>query len=478
MVFRSGTDSLTTLMHQDRHGNIGGLCDALPLVFSGAAISLVMDLGLEMERLEREKTERSVAAPPPPPGASRRSAALEASQEFMLDNCGFKHLTKVSTRLADIASLVTVLVPLSLANSSLAEEFKRTLQALSALSAFREAVPTATNFTALVHLSSEGSAGNGRQGAVGTDRAQQKRRSSREKPVWLPSVDVTALAAAKSLSQSTLAKRRHDLFNPDSKDLPLSKPENSVRETMTAAKERLNDLNRKTEHWAIDGGAVIVKCPVYVWSTVAVCGILVLGGFMIGFFVGERIPGVDPFGIASFTWVLAGFIILIAKSVRVSEWSWRDFLLGRVTCRSVTELHTVTRLDAQDIIMYLLSTRHRNLLGTCGPFNTPFREKNPGGFSIDVKIELQTLWACGIIPLQVTTLEGPNLVLLDLTRGQKGLMKADHSTEGYAENDNYIAVCRDLPPADDGRDAPLVLFESVSWIKIVGIYDCLERKFR
>lgn len=460
MIFRSGADDLLTLMHQDRHGNIDGLCDALPLAFSGAAISMVMELGKKM------KKQQPSTKTPPPRGetainASRPYVLLEASTERMLDDGGIE-LETTSIKLVDIASLVTLLVPLSLGKASLAHEFKRTLQAISALAAFGDVVPIATDFTALVQLSSEGSAGNGPG-------------ISREKEVLNSYPDMVTV---KPLSQSGLARRRLHLLDPDAMDLPFCVSQEVVKSHMKAAKERLKDLNRKTEEWAIDGEAVIVQCPVYVWSTVAVCSILVLGGFMIAFFVGERIPGVDPFGIASFTWVLAGFIILIAKSVRVSEWPWRDFLLGRVTCRSITELHSVTRVDAQDIIMYFLSTRARNPLRTCGPFNTPFRERRPGGFSIDVKIKLQTLWACGIIPLEVTTLEGPKLVLLDLARGRSGLTSAEHSAGGYAQNNDLIAACMDLPPGDDCRDAPLGLHYNVVWIKIGGIYNCMERRFR
>ncbi|KAF5485649.1 hypothetical protein CGCF413_v013441 [Colletotrichum fructicola] len=86
------------------------------------------------------------------------------------------------------------------------------------------------------------------------------------------------------------------------------------------------------------------------------CGILVVGGITAGLIVGERIPGVDPFNIATFAWVLAAFIILIAKSLSVREWPWRDFLRGQVPCRSVSELHTVTGIDEQRILKYLLAS--------------------------------------------------------------------------------------------------------------------------
>ncbi|KAK1689046.1 hypothetical protein BDP55DRAFT_653966, partial [Colletotrichum godetiae] len=69
------------------------------------------------------------------------------------------------------------------------------------------------------------------------------------------------------------------------------------------------------------------------------------------------------------SWIIAGFIILAAKSIRVSEWPWRDIFLGRATCRSVREVANVTGLEAQEILMYLLSSEARIPLKSRGPHN-------------------------------------------------------------------------------------------------------------
>ena len=95
----------------------------------------------------------------------------------------------------------------------------------------------------------------------------------------------------------------------------------------------------------------------YVITVLLLCSILAIGGILAGLLVGERITGVDPFGILTFTWLLAGFVILVAKSIRVTcnAWPWRDFLSGEGPFLSVSELHSVTGTKEQDILGYLLS---------------------------------------------------------------------------------------------------------------------------
>lgn len=48
----------------------------------------------------------------------------------------------------------------------------------------------------------------------------------------------------------------------------------------------------------------------------AISALLVIGGLVVGFVVGERIS-VDPFNITMFCWALAAFLLLVAKAIRV-----------------------------------------------------------------------------------------------------------------------------------------------------------------
>jgi len=56
---------------------------------------------------------------------------------------------------------------------------------------------------------------------------------------------------------------------------------------------------REMDDWVFDEKAVIVQCPVYVWSVITGASILVIGGLGIGFTVSNRIAAVDPFNITT-----------------------------------------------------------------------------------------------------------------------------------------------------------------------------------
>ncbi|KAF5702433.1 hypothetical protein FMUND_13488 [Fusarium mundagurra] len=101
-----------------------------------------------------------------------------------------------------------------------------------------------------------------------------------------------------------------------------------------------------------------------------------------------------------FAWIIAGFIILLSKSIRVAEWPWRDFLKGRVTYRSVRELASVTGLDEQGIMMHLLSLEDETPLVTKGPYNSVFSSTGSDGFSIDVQPKIGTLVVSGCLSLK------------------------------------------------------------------------------
>ncbi|KAL0929324.1 uncharacterized protein CTRU02_215730 [Colletotrichum truncatum] len=217
---------------------------------------------------------------------------------------------------------------------------------------------------------------------------------------------------------------------------------------------------------------------VFVVKTMMLCGVLVVGGILAGTLLGERLEGVDPFNITMFAWVLAGFIILLAKSLYVGEWPWRDFLRGRVPCRSVSELQMVTGVDAQDIMEYLLAKESYTILDTKGPFNRLFSRRYDDGFSIDVKMELRTLVASGIIVIKVATNMGPGLVCLDVRRGAYGRSVIQHYDS--PEKDEHVLGCFEFPEAfEDNEEIPLqTLSESMTWTWILGVYHRPYKKFR
>lgn len=237
--------------------------------------------------------------------------------------------------------------------------------------------------------------------------------------------------------------------------------------------EVMRQLGLKMQGWVYEEGAVIVKCGLYVWTVITLATILVIGGLGIGFGVGNRIKGVDPFNVTTYAWVLAAFLILVCKSARVDNWSWRDFLHRRVQCRSVSELHSVTNIDEQLIMAKLLHDEYNTILTTRGPYNTVFRKKSEHGFSIDRPLDIRTMLLSGLIMFKVITPEGHALVCLDVRRGTS-LSVLEHRS---LETDKKHLVCRgiDRVSSSIGQDGvkrlrlPLVN-STLRWKTVLGVY--------
>jgi hypothetical protein len=133
---------------------------------------------------------------------------------------------------------------------------------------------------------------------------------------------------------------------------PLRLGRNTERKKMTDARKRFG-------RWIVDENSITIPHKLYAWGFLSSCAVLVLGGLAIGLSVGNRIPSADPLGFASFCWVFAGFVLVVAKSLRVENWPWSHFFRGQVVCRSVSEVHSVTRMDSQDILAVLLKLEPR-----------------------------------------------------------------------------------------------------------------------
>ncbi|CVL08049.1 uncharacterized protein FMAN_09641 [Fusarium mangiferae] len=281
--------------------------------------------------------------------------------------------------------------------------------------------------------------------------------------------------------------------NPRQHDLEAIR---AVEEQIPASKrKRVSDSASK---WAIEEHAVSVSCLPYTLSILVGCAILVLGGLMAGFFVGSRIDGVDPFNITMFAWIVAAFIILVSKSIRVGEWTWRDFLKSRVTCRTVSELANVTNLPEQNIIMHLLSSERETPLVFRGPYNNVFSNTGAEGFSVDVKPTVGTLFASGLIVLEVLVESGSALVCLDL---RPVVTTIDSDTEGNSHNPSIrgyqvvdrlgkqrmvhrqrkpcrVLACKDPPIQDETEKDILFRKQVLHWEKIIGVYNRLTQTVR
>jgi hypothetical protein len=223
---------------------------------------------------------------------------------------------------------------------------------------------------------------------------------------------------------------------------------------------------------------------------------LVLGGLAVPFSVGDRITGVDPFQIATYTWLLAGFFLIVAKSQYVENWPWNDFLHGRVECHSITDLSEVSGIDPQQILLFLLRNEFYNVLNTDGPYNGMFMRrvqpdssesaegKSPAntqktdsapttygaGFSIDVPLNIYTMLASGIVPLKVRDHTGEHLICID---GRKG--KWDRAQGGRRAR---WMTCRNFNSEDledQSEDHSLKEVHRLErvrfmWTKVLGVY--------
>ncbi|KAF3348864.1 hypothetical protein VD0002_g5510 [Verticillium dahliae] len=167
--------------------------------------------------------------------------------------------------------------------------------------------------------------------------------------------------------------------------------------------------------WVVDENSVVVPYKQYAWTSLGIAATLVIGGLAFGFSIGERIEGVDPFNISVFCWVLAAFMLVLVKAVRVEYWSWHRFLRGEVACRSITEVVSVTGMNPQVLLVILLRLDDRMFLQTRGPFNAMFRRHTDdpqSGFSINVPIKATTAFEGGLIPVVVQGEQDIGLVLL------------------------------------------------------------------
>ena len=155
-----------------------------------------------------------------------------------------------------------------------------------------------------------------------------------------------------------------------------------------------------------------------------------------------------------------------------------------MTCRSLSELAAVTQANEQDLNMYLLTKESENVLVTKGPYNKMFTRKVNGtnGFSIDIKPEVRTLVAAGLVFIKISMSEGSALVCLDLRRGseKREVRTSVRHTDGIRQED---LVCRYPPrPGSKIQDVELsqssIFFYHLRSSKIMGVYHAPDRKVR
>ena len=159
-----------------------------------------------------------------------------------------------------------------------------------------------------------------------------------------------------------------------------------------------------------------IECRQYIYFVVLLTVVIVCGGIAIPFIARNRIAGVDPFQITLFSWILATFVIVTAKSRYAAEWPWHEFLHGHVICRSIKEVCDASGISPQTILMYLLLNEKKTVLRTRGPYNGIFSRQTPdsSGFTINEPTHISTMMASGLVVLKVLNAFGELLVCLDV----------------------------------------------------------------
>ncbi|KAK4449795.1 hypothetical protein QBC34DRAFT_403998 [Podospora aff. communis PSN243] len=236
---------------------------------------------------------------------------------------------------------------------------------------------------------------------------------------------------------------------------PTGPAAEALRRRHRETREKYRRAIDQVESWVLDECTVIITSLWYSYIVLAVVGILVGGGVAL-LAAEDRIVGVDPSNLTVLVWTAAGFLMVYFKSRRVENWPWRDFLQGRVVCRSVSEVHAVTKIDPQDLMAVLLRFEPRVNLQKSGPFRALFLRLSDGGFSIDVPPTVDAATAGGRIFVGVDSPNGPALVSLE-ARARESYTSHDQND---SKKDGVGLLCRDFVdpasypmPAAKGADA-------------------------
>ncbi|EAA29862.1 hypothetical protein GE21DRAFT_3848 [Neurospora crassa] len=515
MIYETGFERSQTMVFQDEENNFLGTSDPVVVNYCRNGIHL---LNQTLNHLFGNGMISECPPDPPSPHPTvlddNSSVGTTISWDYSPDRDGdplqkFPPTPAQPRRLAKVESMsniITIIVPLLLANPSTGyfiQNFFRLISFNNFLVA--RSVSTSTAAAAYQTLQPQPAQESpfephmyGKYTAFFSLTTEEYRCKHHDSPADAPRPLSKALMRRKNLHRGdevgalprvdSMARATNNGKNRNKKNTQQHPPVDdgdTFQRRIEAHQRELDRYGNKMKSWVAEEKGIMVQCKGYVALTMLFCIVLVSGGIAVGVSVGPRISAVDPFNITTYCWVLAAFIVLVAKSVRVHDWPWNDFLHGRVLCKSVSELSSVTGIGDQLILAKLLQDESLSRLETRGPFNAVFRRRKGEGFSIDRPISMWTMLLSGLIMIEVESVGGKSLVCLDLRRGtaiERISSMADYQ-EDEEKRSKYIH-CRNIPGrkelADEGHRDPnkLILDHGdILWIRSLGFYSNKDAMF-
>lgn len=466
MIYETGFERFRTLVFQDHNNDFLGTSDP-SYVNCARSVFHVLDQAVRRVSTQVDQTRARRN------DNDTKSVGTKIYWNYVPKERGSECLKDPEyTPLRSMSQVITVIIPLVMANPFAVNYVERFVDAaiFTQLAGERHHHPIKpraySKYTALFCLTTEE-----------YDAEQRRRASHQPKSLSNALMGQNNLLAGRQIAEIG----RTASFARGRSYVSQTSPDKDSWGLIQRHQSEMDQVSKIMKEWVFEEKGVKVQCRAYVVTLVLLCVSLVIGGVSIGVSVGERISGVDPFNITTYCWVFAAFLLLVAKSIRVQNWPWNDFLHGRVLCKSVSELSSVTGIREQLILAKLLQDESTSFLQTRGPFNLVFKRKSDDGFSIDSPLSTWTMLLSGLIMIEVETARGHGLVCLDLRRGT-GMNHIKNLGEFRTNNEAKTIHCNRLMDENDpetyGNRNKIRLDEGhMVWLRALGFHSNKNAEF-
>ncbi|CAH0039554.1 unnamed protein product [Clonostachys solani] len=483
LIYETGLERFRTLVFQDQDGDFLGTSKTSNLNYARSVIHM---LSQSVQQISTEDGSPGNAGAAQysniDPGADEdKPVETQISWSYVPGDheSGSLQVPNI-VRLKSMSRVITIIIPMIISSPAFADRMGDFMSMVTATDLMREREKEGKvkprvfgNYSAFFSLTTSEYAT--KQKDRGPSEAKSLSNALMRRNNLLSGKEITQIGRVPSLATAKVLPDPTPAEDRDSKSM-------MDLERIQRHQTELDNVREKMRKCVLEEKGVMVQCKLFVTRLMLVCAALVAGGIAVGITVGERIPGVDPFNITTYCWVMAGFLLLVAKSIRVRNWPWNDFLRGRVLCTAVSELSSVTGIDEQLIIAYLLQDESSSYLQTRGPFNAVFKRRSDDGFSIDLPITMWTMLMCGLIMIEVESVDGRGLVCLDLRGRRNGFIKSLGTIIPDKDGDQHV-YCQSLPEtklqgAQKGSyRVKLNVGGGMAWRRAIGFYGNRDAEF-